>query len=581
MVKVPPTMRSLVAPKPCSPSGYEVLEMPTPNITHPKHVLLRVKAASISTGDTQFAKGMLKKFLPMEFPHKVGREGSGIIVAIGSAVKDVKVGDAVYGFNMDKPISDEPASGFVSEYIVSRERFIVPKPPTLSFEDAATLIARTVTAYQVIRRGLQLRGEESLEGKTVYVPGALSASGSVFIEMAKNVFGAKTIISTVSTPKMKLVEEHLPGLVDQLIDYQTQNILDVVPKGSVDYMYNTQWNTMNDGIKLLKPHTGTLMSITGIPTKSTMIGMLADNLPVWVGWLLDLAQLWYLWKLAGTGLKYEMVSGSPNIREDMEKSAELIAQGKIHAVTTVVDLKDEDETIITTIISRFIYNAYPQQLSGFTTPPPRTMVLLKRKRSVSELTTSPSSSVSSFDSPPRGSTRTIDCTPIHLHSRTLKRFRNSRPSDHEVHRKFYHAPTITRVLTHSVSLERTLNILYSAQQDHAPALSTFEHRQHMAQAAEVASTATQQQSLHRFWNINSTPASMESSPNLEQQSSTPTNCDDCGTNFGGGGDSSIEVDSYGSEDHACGACGKNVCFSCSVSKLGEQRRCLQCAGGNV
>lgn len=28
----------------------------------------------------------------------------------------------------------------------------------------------------------------------------------------------------------------------------------------------------------------------------------------------------------------------------------------------------------------------------------------------------------------------------------------------------------------------------------------------------------------------------------------------------------------------CGACGKCVCFSCSVSNLGEERRCLGCAG---
>lgn len=35
------------------------------------------------------------------------------------------------------------------------------------------------------------------------------------------------------------------------------------------------------------------------------------------------------------------------------------------------------------------------------------------------------------------------------------------------------------------------------------------------------------------------------------------------------------------EQAACSACGKNVCCSCSVSNLGEQKRCLQCAGRNV
>lgn len=41
----------------------------------------------------------------------------------------------------------------------------------------------------------------------------------------------------------------------------------------------------------------------------------------------------------------------------------------------------------------------------------------------------------------------------------------------------------------------------------------------------------------------------------------------------------MDMDDYGmSADHACTACRKAVCSRCSVSNLGEQRRCLQCAG---
>lgn len=65
----------------------------------------------------------------------------------------------------------------------------------------------------------------------------------------------------------------------------------------------------------------------------------------------------------------------------------------------------------------------------------------KRKRSVSELCPSPSS-VSSLDSPPRPGNALINpfaimaAAPIHLHSRTMKRFRDSRPSAETIHRKF-------------------------------------------------------------------------------------------------------------------------------------------------
>lgn len=37
----------------------------------------------------------------------------------------------------------------------------------------------------------------------------------------------------------------------------------------------------------------------------------------------------------------------------------------------------------------------------------------------------------------------------------------------------------------------------------------------------------------------------------------------------------------GGEGTSCGACGKPVCSHCSITNLGEQRRCLTCAGRRV
>ncbi|KAH6900498.1 chaperonin 10-like protein [Thelonectria olida] len=343
MSNVPATMRSLVAPKKCSPADYQVVDMPTPTITQPGHVLLRMRAAAINTGDTQFAKGMSEFLGKQEYPMKLGIEGSGVVVAVGSAVKNFSVGDEVYGFNMDKPILKKRESGFVSEYALGEERFLLHKPAHVSFEDAASFPGLVVTAMQTIRRGLQLRGEDTLEGKTVFVPAALSASGSLAVQVARNVFGASKIISTVSTPKMALVEQYLPGMVDQLVDYKKQAVGKAVGRGTVDFALSTQWTTLDDSIALLKPASGTLMSIASIPTKATGRELFADRLPVWLGWLLSAAQLYYWWKLRGTSIKYEFVSGSPNIREDLEAAGEVVARGKIRAVTTVVDLEDVDE----------------------------------------------------------------------------------------------------------------------------------------------------------------------------------------------------------------------------------------------
>ncbi|KAF4970883.1 hypothetical protein FSARC_2153 [Fusarium sarcochroum] len=345
MSKVPPTIRSLIAPKKCFPDGYELIERPTPTITKPNEVLIRMKAVVISTGDTQFASGQFDiLFGGSKYPSPIGREGSGVVVAIGSAVTDFKVGDAVYGAEIEKPMFTRPPAAWASDYVVTEAKFLHLKPDNISFEEVAPISSIIVTAYQTIRRGLQLQGRDSLAGQTVYIPAALSGTGSIMIQVARNFFGADKIISTVSTPKMKLVEEHLPGMVNQLYDYKTQKVVKEVGRGTVDFAVNTQFSTLDDCIALLKPKTGILMSIASLPTSGIMLEMMgAEFFPRWVGYLLDILQLWYKWKLRGTSIKYEFLSGHPGIMEDMKVVAGIIAQGKVKTVLTTVDLDDLEE----------------------------------------------------------------------------------------------------------------------------------------------------------------------------------------------------------------------------------------------
>ncbi|KAL3958477.1 hypothetical protein ACCO45_006639 [Purpureocillium lilacinum] len=306
MEDLPQTMRSLVAPRArCTPADYLIQDMPVPSIAMPTQVLMRMHAASVGPGNSK--------------PWQASWADLSRLTHVPASL----------------------APGFVSDYAVAEERFLLRKPPTMSWEEAAGAPGSVVTALQTIRRGLQLGGLENLEGKTVFVPAGLGATGSVAIQVAKNVFGAARIITTVSTAKVPLVERYLPGMVDQVIDYQTQKIQDVVPPGSVDFMYNTTFATLDDGIPLLNPTTGILMSIASLPSKAVareIVG--ADRFPWLLGAVLDLLQLQYWWKLRGTGIRYEFVSGGPQIREDLEWAGEVVARGKVKPVVTSVDFDD-------------------------------------------------------------------------------------------------------------------------------------------------------------------------------------------------------------------------------------------------
>lgn len=275
------------------------------------------------------------------YPAPIGLEGSGVVVAVGSAVKDFKVGDHVYGAYIEKPLFRKPPAGFAAEYSLVEEAYLLPKPAHLSWEEAASLTTAVVTSHQAWRRGMQLMGVQSLEGKTVYIPAGLSSTGSMAAQVAKKVLGADKIITTVSTGKMDLVERYMPGVYDQVIDYKTQRPRNVVPRGSVDIMYNTQWDSMDEGIPLINPKTGVLVSIASVPGKETMRTMLgADKFSWWMGVLLDLAGLIYKWKLRGTNIPHEFVSGGVEIREDLEAAGEIVAREKVSAVMRVVELGD-------------------------------------------------------------------------------------------------------------------------------------------------------------------------------------------------------------------------------------------------
>ncbi|GAW25753.1 putative orf21 protein [Rosellinia necatrix] len=220
---------------------------------------------------------------------------------------------------------------------------------------------------------------------------------------------------------------------------------------------------------------------------------------------------------------------------------------------------------------------------------------LKRKRSESELSTS---TTSTFNSPLRSDpfspsadvsmdidtfhfTANLPVSPLsrpsnkplqfpRVSGRTMKRFRDNRPSEHEVH-------------------ERTLNILYTAQRQQPHALAremrTVHQQQHdvpvAAQPGPSSASPCQQTDLHSFWNLPSRPSAPPVAYLPPSGIDIPSECEDCGRRFGGDdddGDGMVDMDMSGTEGTSCVACGKHVCPSCSITNLGEQRRCLGCAG---
>jgi myxalamid-type polyketide synthase MxaB len=96
----------------------------------PGEVEIQIYATGLNFRDVLNALGQLSGH--------IGRECSGVIVACGEGVTDIEVGDAVVAV-----FAYESFSSFVTV----DARFVVPKPPHLSFETAATIPIVFLTAY--------------------------------------------------------------------------------------------------------------------------------------------------------------------------------------------------------------------------------------------------------------------------------------------------------------------------------------------------------------------------------------------------------------------------------------------------
>ncbi|KAJ1327926.1 apoptosis regulatory protein Siva [Microdochium nivale] len=197
-------------------------------------------------------------------------------------------------------------------------------------------------------------------------------------------------------------------------------------------------------------------------------------------------------------------------------------------------------------------------------------MVLKRKRSESGFSCSSTSTLSS----PQKLNVFFHTSPALLHSRTMKRYRDNRPSEDEVH-------------------QHTLHLLYLAQQPQARPFSLQHHADHLLHTSAQSFSSTAQPSLHNFWRLpgSSSTRPQTPSPTVNIMAQTlvcdpPTSCGECGQRLALSGMSTcddMEIDgsallgddlSPGSG--SCLDCSKVICRDCSVTNLDEQRRCLAC-----
>ncbi len=173
-------MHAIIATAAGGPDVLDLIEVddPTPG---PRDLLVRTVAAGVNFIDTYRRAGVY----PMTYPHVVGSEGAGEVVAVGSQVDGFAVGDLVAW-------ADAPSS--YAELVVVPARSALPVPARVDPLVAAALPLQGMTAHYLVASTFPVS-----EGQDVLVHAAAGGVGLLLTQLA--VARGARVIGTVGTPE--------------------------------------------------------------------------------------------------------------------------------------------------------------------------------------------------------------------------------------------------------------------------------------------------------------------------------------------------------------------------------------------
>jgi NADPH:quinone reductase-like Zn-dependent oxidoreductase len=171
------TLTAWSIPRYGSPEVLTPVSRPIPN-PGPGEILIRIRASAVSRADGMMRAGkprFARPFLGLRGPrHNLSGSGlSGEVIAVGADVARFAVGDAVFGETGLK------FGANASHICLDASGVLMPKPESLSHEEAAVMCDGPLTSLNFLREVADLRA-----GQKVLILGASGSLGSAAVQIA-------------------------------------------------------------------------------------------------------------------------------------------------------------------------------------------------------------------------------------------------------------------------------------------------------------------------------------------------------------------------------------------------------------
>lgn len=172
----------------------------------PGQVLIRVRAVALNYRDLLTVEGTYNP--KQKLPLVPCSDGAGEVVEVGAGVTRVKPGDRVCGIFAQRWIAGEPnreklrstlggpLDGMLAELVVLSDEGVVPVPPHLTWEEAATLPCAGLTAWSALVTHGRLTA-----GDTVLLLG--TGGVSIFALQFAGLLGVRALVTSSSDEKLE------------------------------------------------------------------------------------------------------------------------------------------------------------------------------------------------------------------------------------------------------------------------------------------------------------------------------------------------------------------------------------------
>ncbi|MEA3322354.1 MAG: quinone oxidoreductase [Bacillota bacterium] len=224
-------MKALTFNKFGGPDVLQYSEIPQPSIGD-YDVLVQTKAIGLNFADIYRRKG--NYHLVGEPPYILGYEGAGMVVKVGTSIKDIKVGDRI-------AFADVPHAN--AELVAVPYDKAIPIPDGVTYEHAASLLLQGLTAHYLVHDSYQVKN-----GDTVLVHAAAGGVGQLLTQLV-TIRGGTSIGLTSTTEKSDVAKK--AGAKEVLL-YESswsEKIKELTAGEGVDVVYESVGSTLMDSFQ--------------------------------------------------------------------------------------------------------------------------------------------------------------------------------------------------------------------------------------------------------------------------------------------------------------------------------------------